>query len=192
MGAAIGYGIKSIIRAVTPPASAGISTKGDDYGGESCDISGQNCRSITVAEKQYLDYGVADVGVGNTINGLGGLGQIGTGVAACATGLGCVAGVPLIVLGVSNVGESITSMISTDSVGFNLVQQSLNLSPATNSVVNLTADLAGLNAPAIAKGSWKLFIRMPSDYTAIKYQTSRAGVVLNAASTANTTVNGVK
>ncbi|MCY4045938.1 MAG: hypothetical protein OXE99_12765 [Cellvibrionales bacterium] len=134
---------------------------------------------------------IADIGVGNTINGLGGLGQIGTGVLACSTGLGCVAGIPLIVLGISNVGESATSMMASDSKGFNLVQSALGLSPAQNALLNLTADLAGLNAPAVAKSGWKLFNNVPTDFSStIKYQSSKAGLILNATSTVNTTVNG--
>ncbi|MBK7168802.1 MAG: hypothetical protein IPH83_06020 [Gammaproteobacteria bacterium] len=135
---------------------------------------------------------LADIGVQNTIDLLGGGGQIAAGVAACATIGGCVAGIPLVVLGVSNVGEAATSMMAADSTGFNLVKQSLQLSNSTNAVINLSADLAGLNAPGLAKGGFRLFRNIPSDYGGLKYEMTRAGVLLQAASTASTAATGMQ
>ncbi|MER2490298.1 hypothetical protein [Catenovulum sediminis] len=94
-----------------------------------------------------------------------------SGVAACSTGLGCVAGVSLIVLGVSNIGEAGTGFAAPDGKGFNLTgaaiergfdalgtENSADLAAKTNAVINLTADLAGLNVPSLAKNGFKLFV----------------------------------
>ncbi len=90
---------------------------------------------------------------------MGGVGQIGAGVAACSTVAGCVVGAPLIVLGVSNVGEAATGFLHPNGEGFNLTQAALQegfslsgeTATAANAVVNLSADIAGLNILAVPK-----------------------------------------
>ncbi|MDB0047794.1 DUF4225 domain-containing protein, partial [Porticoccaceae bacterium] len=142
--------------------------------------------------------------VSNGANGIGGIAQVAAGVAACSTGAGCVAGVPLIVLGVSNITEAGTGFAAPDGQGFSLTgaaieqgfealgsENAADLAIKTNAVVNLTADLAGLNAPSLAKNGMKLFRNIPTDYVKAIDNATTTGLILEAGAVTNTTINAV-
>ena len=146
----------------------------------------------------------AEQNINNGLTGAGGAAQIAAGVAACSTGIGCIAGIPLIVLGASNVGEAVTGFTAPDGKGFNLtgaaieqgfealdMENSADLAVKTNAIVNLTADLAGLNVPSLAKSGFKLFRQIPTDYVRAVDNATTTGLIINAGSTVNTTVNAL-
>ena len=118
---------------------------------------------------------------------------------------GCIAGVPLIVLGISNIGEAGTGLAASDGQGFNLTQAAIQqgfeagglanspeLALKTNAVINLTADLAGLNVPSLTKNSFSLFRNIPTDYVRAIDNATSTGLVIQAGSTVNTTVNALE
>ncbi|WP_158681704.1 hypothetical protein [Microbulbifer pacificus] len=135
----------------------------------------------------------------NALTGIGGAGQIAAGLAACATGAGCVIGIPLIVLGVSNIGESVTAFMSPTGDGFNLtqaaIQEAFDFSDqhavAANAVLNLTADLAGLNVLAVPKYLAKMTPRYSSDFRAVRWSITPAGLAINGATTTSTAANAI-
>lgn len=168
--------------------------------------NGANSRSMAYTVGASNEgRGLARQDVYNGLNGIGGFAQIAAGVVACSTGVGCIAGTPLIVLGVSNIGEAATGFAAANGQGFNFTQGAIQrgvgslgfenasgIATKTNAVVNLTFDLAGLNAPAIARRGFSLYYKLPNDYTArVIDGVTRTGLVLQGATTVNTTINAV-
>ncbi|MDO6428032.1 hypothetical protein Q4489_13510 [Thalassotalea sp. 1_MG-2023] len=135
--------------------------------------------------------------ISNSITGLGGTGQIGAGYVACSTGLGGLIGAPLIVLGVSNAGESLTGFLHRRGEGFNLTQEAIKVqfrmtekeAAATNAIINLTADLLGLNLLTLPKSMRTLSPRYSTDFKAVKHDLGNSGLVLNMVGVVNSTNN---
>ncbi|MGD9583326.1 MAG: RHS repeat-associated core domain-containing protein [Lysobacterales bacterium] len=143
--------------------------------------------------------------VSNVTNGAGGVAEIASGVALCSTGAACVVGIPVIVFGASNIGEAATGLNSVDGKGFNLVNASIETglkslddpdaernAVGLGSALNLLADLASLRAPMVAvnflgNAQFKLFRRLPDDFVRAVDVTSQTAILLQAATTMNTT-----
>ena len=122
--------------------------------------------------------------INSAANYYGGTGQVMAGVALCATLKGCIAGGPLIALGLNSVEEGYTGedgYIRRAAVGIGGEQMG-NL--AVDSA-NIGTSVVGLTRKVVSPDSWRLFRNIDSDDVR-QYQTmSRGGLGVEFISGAN-------